>query len=47
MTRAFALAFYAGATAAALGAVALTGHALLAGIRVWRAITEPTDDIGD
>lgn len=47
MTRAFALAFYAGATAATLGAVALTGHALIAGIRAWRAITEPTDETGD
>ena len=47
MTRACALAIYAGATAAALGTVALTGHALLAGIRAWRAITEPTDETGD
>ena len=47
MTRAFALAIYAGATAAVLGAVTLIGHALLAGIRAWRAITEPADETGD
>jgi len=47
MTRTFALTAYAGVTLATLGAVALTGHALLAGIRAWRAITEPTDETGD
>lgn len=47
MTRTFALAAYAGATLATLGAVALTAHALLAAIRLWQDITTPDDEIGD
>lgn len=47
MTRTLAATTYAGLTLAALGLVALTAHALLAGIRAWRAITTPDDEIGD
>lgn len=47
MTRTFAAAAYAGATLATLGAIALTAQAVLAGIRLWRDITTPDDEIGD